>query len=31
MVHVFVADDAIFFSLGLPAAYFVAAHDDFVV
>ena len=23
-------DDAVFFSLGLPAAYFVAAHDDFV-
>ena len=30
MVHAFVADDAVFFSLGLPAAYFVAAHDDFV-
>jgi len=25
-----VADDAVFFSLGLPAAYFVAAYDDFV-
>ena len=30
MVHAFVADDAVFFSLGLPAAYFVAAHNDFV-